>query len=350
MSFAANFIAIDFETANRRSDSACQLAAVVVRDGEIAESKMWMIRPEPFYFSPFNIDIHGISPDQVSEQPNFAEHWDDIASFLTIGPRQKMGARQEEQMCLVAHNAAFDVGVLTACLKTHHLQIPEFGYTCTRSIARQTWPRRPRFGLKPLSDWLGHTFRHHDALEDSVACAKILLAAGIQRQATSIDDLEKKLRLSRGTAGPWGKKGPKKSNARPRSSAAPKEKKKDAIGNASEPSKWFDLQRLMIRAEFIRPLSGKTVVFTGQMKGLTRREAELLAVRLGGNCSDTLSTATDLLIVGDADHSANADHSADATSVHEETAKKYQASGQPIRILSEDEFLGLIISTSNEAQ
>ena len=35
MGFAPNFTAIDFETASRRNDSACQLGAVVVRDGEI---------------------------------------------------------------------------------------------------------------------------------------------------------------------------------------------------------------------------------------------------------------------------------------------------------------------------
>ena len=38
MDFAADFTAIDFETASRRADSACQLAAVVVREGRIVTS------------------------------------------------------------------------------------------------------------------------------------------------------------------------------------------------------------------------------------------------------------------------------------------------------------------------
>ena len=55
MDFAADFTAIDFETASRRSDSACQLAAVRVREGRIVYQACWLIRPEPFYFSEFNI-------------------------------------------------------------------------------------------------------------------------------------------------------------------------------------------------------------------------------------------------------------------------------------------------------
>ena len=51
MAFLANFTAIDFETANRRRDSACQLAAVRVRDGQLDQERMWMIRPDPFFFS-----------------------------------------------------------------------------------------------------------------------------------------------------------------------------------------------------------------------------------------------------------------------------------------------------------
>ncbi len=105
MDFAANFTAIDFETANRRADSACQLAAVAVRDGKIADSVTWLIRPEPLYFSRVNIEIHGITPDQVRGEPDFGDLWPEIAEKISDD-------------CLVAHNAGFDIGVLLACLRT----------------------------------------------------------------------------------------------------------------------------------------------------------------------------------------------------------------------------------------
>jgi DNA polymerase-3 subunit epsilon len=123
MDFAANFTAIDFETASRRPDSACQLAAVRVRDGEMVDNRMWMIRPEPLYFSRSNIRIHGITPEQVQSEQSFGELWADISETLSDD-------------CLVAHNASFDIGVLLACLRSHRQSIPELHFTCTRAIAR----------------------------------------------------------------------------------------------------------------------------------------------------------------------------------------------------------------------
>ena len=165
MTFAANFTAIDFETANRRPDSACQLGAVVVRDGEIVDQRMWMIRPDPFFFSAGNIRIHGIRPADVDNEPDFAALWDELRPYVTDD-------------CLIAHNAGFDINVLVSCLKRHRLDVPELQFNCTRLIAKLAWPSRPRYGLKPLSNWLGVEFKHHDALEDSIACARLLARGG----------------------------------------------------------------------------------------------------------------------------------------------------------------------------
>jgi len=339
MAFPAEFIAIDFETANRRSDSACQLAAVVVRSGEISDSKMWMIRPKPFFFNPMNIGIHGISPTDVEHEPDFGERWHDIADYLRLTTGQ--GATGETSApCLVAHNASFDIGVLVACLKTHRLPIPEIQYTCTRSIARQTWPDRPRFGLKPLSDWLGVRFKHHDALEDSIACAKVLLAAGADRGATSLEDLEHRLKLSRGKAGAWGKRGPAKSRARRARAVGTIQSSQHGKDHppkleSFDQANAFELQRLFVRAEFIRPLQNQSIVFTGELRSLSREEAESLAKRLGGECQADVKETTNFLVVGRSTQSGK-----------ESSAKRYQASGSSIRILNEEEFLGLIVSGS----
>ncbi|MFK8113221.1 MAG: exonuclease domain-containing protein [Rubripirellula sp.] len=371
MGFAANFTAIDFETASRRTDSACQLAAVVVREGQIVDQTMWMIRPEPFYFSQSNIRIHGITPQTVSDEPSFGMLWPDIAR--TLGSD-----------VLVAHNASFDIGVLRGCLVAHGQSIPDLQFTCTRSIARRTWPHRPRFGLKPLATWLGIQFKHHDALEDSVACAKILLAAGIDREAESLEDLEKQLRLSRGHAGHWGYRGPsgrsKRTAERKPSSTAKKQEKTsivadqpmlpflfpDQIRRSDSPNRGsrkvrstsdryeinsppaqtgdestptgIDLQRLMLRAEFIRPLSGKQIVFSGRLRSLDSTQASELAARSGGSCQSSIDEKTDLLILGDEKSS---------TEPAREAAELLRKRGLPIQIVSEDEFLSLMISMSN---
>jgi DNA polymerase III subunit epsilon len=333
MTRAVNFTAIDFETANGNRDSACQLAAVIVRNGAIVDQAMWMIRPVPMYFSPSNIRIHGITPARVADEAVFGDLWNDIAA--------KIG-----NDCLVAHNASFDIGVLRACLMRHRCETPEMQYTCTRSIARRTWPHRHRFGLKPLAEWLGIRFQHHDALEDSIACAKILLAAGVDQQAQSLEELEKKLNLSRGTAGDWGQSGPsiRRRATSPRTGASNSTNLYPNSGRTAETKAGYlsapsappiDLQRLLIRAEFIRPLSGKRIVFAGRFRDLSSIQANNLASRLGGQTQDEIDAAVDLVVLGTMN--------SDDRNVQAEVDRINQ-SGANIRVVDEEGFFGLMIA------
>lgn len=292
-----DFTAIDFETANRRSDSACQLAAVVVEAGAIVDQKCWLIRPRPFFFSGFNIQIHGIRPEDVEQEPEFADLWPEIQAF--VGDR-----------CVVAHNAAFDIKVLTACLETHRLDVPELRFTCTRLIAKQTWPRWGRYGLKPVSDRLGIRFQHHDALEDSLACAKVLLAASNERQCPSLESLEQDLRIERGQCGPLGYRGARMARGRRSSGGASRggasrgrSRLAEAVGEPSvaEPSHdgpLIDVHRLMLRAEMVRSLTGKRVCISGSFRALSRDQVEALVRALGGDPHATSDPPADIWIQG----------------------------------------------------
>ena len=333
MDFAADFTAIDFETASRRGDSACQLAAVRVRGGKIVDHAMWLIRPDPFHFSRSNIQIHGITPQQVRDCPVFGDLWPEIAD-------------QIGDDCLVAHNAGFDIGVLLKCLERHRCDVPELQFTCTRAVARRCWPHLRRFGLKPLAEWLGIRFRHHDALQDSFACAKILLAAGIDQEATSLGDLESRLKLHRGTAGAWGYRGPA---GRRRRAGSPKSgRPTDATARSTpphesaphhdlygsgrprepeRPPQLVDWHRLMIRAEFVRPLDGMNVVFSGRLKSLSQDQAEKLATRLGGTCCSLIDESTDVIVLGAGRHDP-----VDTVS-------------ENVRVVSETEFFEFVVST-----
>ena len=305
--FPATFTSIDFETASRRPDSACQLGLVTVEQGRVTEESCWLIRPKPFIFHPSNIRIHGITPEQVCEEPEFSSLWGEI--------EEKIGGR-----CLVAHNASFDLRVLLSTLRTQRLPIPEFEYTCTRAIAKKTWPHLRRFGLKPLSDWLGIRFQHHDALEDALACAKLLLAAGMDQDCDDLPDLEKKLRLQRGRAGSWGMKGP--STQRKRSEKKRSEqrttnhlpfikpsdlpgfstsKKNNSRGDNADPAKpdsTADLQRLMIRLEFIRPLAQKKLFVSGPFREFSTQEIRQLVSRSGAILTENIDENPDFIIEG----------------------------------------------------
>ncbi|TWT52114.1 exonuclease domain-containing protein [Allorhodopirellula solitaria] len=323
-----DFTAIDFETATHQSDSACQLAAVRVRDHEIVDTASWLIRPRPFYISPRNIAIHGITPGMVSDAPEFEELWPEIAT-------------QFGDDCLIAHNASFDMGVLLACLRTHGHPVPEMQYSCTRAIARRTWPDQPRFGLKPLSDWLGIEFRHHDALEDSIACAKIALSAAEHIGAQTLEQLEEKLKLNRGVAGSWGKTGPSMSRRRStRSTAAASQRTEAQDPDVLVSAAGVDLQRLFVRAQWVQPLAGQRVVFTGVLSRIERADAEQLAQLCGGRCVSSVSKLTNLLVVGQSDPRTL--RSGRSQSTKELKVQELNAQGANVRVLSEDEFLRLI--------
>ena len=47
------------------------------------------------------------------------------------------------------------------------------------------------------------------------------------------------------------------------------------------------------------PLAGKKVVVTGAVPGLTRTEAQEAVERLGGQSSGSVSSATDLVVIGE---------------------------------------------------
>ena len=64
-----NFIAIDFETATSKRASICEVGICVVRNGEIAETRSWLVRPEDNYYQYWNIKVHGIRPQDTENAP-----------------------------------------------------------------------------------------------------------------------------------------------------------------------------------------------------------------------------------------------------------------------------------------
>ena len=61
-----NFIAIDFEIATGKRASICEAGICVVRDGEIVETRSWLVRPQGNSYSYWNMQIHGIRPNDTA--------------------------------------------------------------------------------------------------------------------------------------------------------------------------------------------------------------------------------------------------------------------------------------------
>lgn len=158
-----SFVAIDFETADMGRDSACAVGLVRVEGGLIVRTESRLIRPprRDFVFT----YIHGITWEDVADVPPFAQVWSEIRD-ITDGVD-----------FLAAHNAPFDRSVLHACCLAARLDPPPLPFECTVRHARKRWGIRPTTlpdVCRALKLTLG---RHHDALADAEACARIMIEA-----------------------------------------------------------------------------------------------------------------------------------------------------------------------------
>ena len=156
------FVALDFETADNSPDSACALGLVRVENHRIVQRTYSLIKPprQKFIFT----YIHGITWEDVANQPTFGELWPTYSPML------------EGIDFLAAHNASFDRSVLHRCCAAAGLEPPEIPFRCTVQLARRTWNIRPT-KLNNVCDHLGITLKHHFAASDAEACALIVIAA-----------------------------------------------------------------------------------------------------------------------------------------------------------------------------
>ena len=120
-----SFCAIDFETANTFRGSPCAVGLVKVVDGQVVDTRRWLMRPPEGYdeFDAFNIMLHGITPEMVRGEPRFAERLPEILAFADGLP-------------FVAHNAAFDMGVIRDACDASDSPGPTASYACTLVFSR----------------------------------------------------------------------------------------------------------------------------------------------------------------------------------------------------------------------
>ena len=183
-------LAIDFETANERRDSACAVGLAWIADGVVTRRAYRLIRPPELRFSYWNVRVHGIRADDVRDAPDFAsamaEFMPDIASTLVL-----------------AHNAPFDIGVLRAGLAACGRPVPRLRYLCTCDVARRAWPNEPSHGLAAMAARIGVAFRHHHAEEDAYACARLAVQAAAEAGTNRIAAMAERLGLTpRHASGP----------------------------------------------------------------------------------------------------------------------------------------------------
>ena len=175
-----DFTAIDFETANASSASACSVGLVKVRDGRVVDRAGWLIQPPPghAHFVEWNTRIHGIREEDVADAAGWAEQLPELLAFA-------------DDDILVAHNAGFDMGVIKAACLATELDVPRYSYLCSLQLARKTYTL-DSYRLPSVASAVGFAdFAHHDAIADAEACAAIMIDAAGRYGASELPALEK---------------------------------------------------------------------------------------------------------------------------------------------------------------
>ena len=309
-----DFIAIDFETANSNNNSACSIGLVCVEDNKIIDSKYYLIQPPIFEFDKKNIEIHGITPDDVRDKPKFNDVWKKICYLF-------------DENLIIAHNAQFDISVLKCLQIEYDLNINDFNYMCSIPISTKVC-EGVNNSLHERANYLGIEMgQHHNALDDAMTCANIVIETVNREREVSFESFLYRYKhlplrtFSEIKYQRYFRKGKKK---------------------RFEHVNIGDISPTVNEIFYIHQLSEKNIVFTGVLS-MPRQEAMQKVVNLGGVLKSGVSKKTDYLVVGAQDNSIVGD---DGLSNKEEKAYALIAQGFDIKIIDEDEFYCLLKNTS----
>jgi DNA polymerase-3 subunit epsilon len=280
-----NYLALDVETANADFSSICQLGIVHFKNGHIVDKKQSLIDPQD-YFDPFNVNIHGITEEDVKEAPTFADLYPELLEYL--------------QNQIIVHHMPFDKTAITRACAENDLEPLKPFWLDSAKVARRTWTNfaYKGYGLSNLADYLEIEFDHHDALEDAFAAGAIVHLA-CQYTQLNVEDWFDRI--------------------------------KKPIFNSKSSS-----QDINIEGNPEGPLYGENLVFTGSLS-FKRGEAGKMAAELGCNVTNSVTQKTTILVVGAQDKTKLAGYK--KSSKHRKAEDLINRKKLPIKILSEKDFM-----------
>ena len=152
----------DVETPNSDNNRMSAIGIVVIEDGCLVDHFYSLVNPQ-CRFDPFNIELTGITPAMAAAAPTFDVLWPQIKPYF-------------DDAVLVAHNAQFDMAVLSKCLRGYGLHWKDTAtYICTCKMSKACLPGMTNHRLNTLCAYYDIELDHHRADSDALACAHILL-------------------------------------------------------------------------------------------------------------------------------------------------------------------------------
>ena len=308
-----NFVALDFETANYKHTSICQVGIAVFENGEIVDKQSFLVKPTPNHFENLHISIHGIRPENVTDKPSFDKYWSSISHYF-------------ENREVIAHNASFDFSALRHTLQLFDIPFPNTTYYCSMLLSKRIMAGLMNYQLQTVCKEFNIEFDHHDALSDAVAAGKLIVELCRNQNVNSLKELSEKFNFRPG-------KLLNNDYISFSSSLARKSNTKTLFDRIESQTTEFDDEH---------PFYNKNIVFTGALSNLNRADAMQMVVNVGGLIKpDSLTRKTNYLVVGNYDYKQFGEG---FESSKLQKAKQYILNGQDIEIISENDFFKMIHS------
>ena len=175
------FVAFDIETTglNAQSDRMTEIGAIRFSGDRILETFNTFVDPQR-HIPPDITKLTGIRDSDVQGAPLEKEALEQFMAFVGDRP-------------IIAHNAHFDVGFMTACARRHAIRFSPV-FLDTLALSQALCPELKRFKLDIVSNHLGlPAFNHHRASDDAMVVARMMgkfLPMLRQQGARSVDDIE----------------------------------------------------------------------------------------------------------------------------------------------------------------
>ena len=175
------FVAFDIETTglNAMNDRMTEIGAVIFSGSEIKEVFNTFVDPQ-MHIPPDITELTGIKDSDVAGAPLEDEAMRMFIDFAGDRP-------------IIAHNAHFDVGFMSAASRRHGIKFSPV-FLDTLALSQALLPELKRFKLDTVSNHLGlPKFNHHRASDDALVAARIMgkfLPMLTAQGARTVDDIE----------------------------------------------------------------------------------------------------------------------------------------------------------------
>lgn len=309
-----SYVVIDTETTGLDYDfcNIIEISGIKVIDGKIVDSFSSLVQPPPVFITDAETDnvipeyideyisaLTGITNEELQNAPKIDSVYPNFVDFIGSS-------------ILIGHNVNFDINFLyDAGLRLgHHLSND---FIDTMRIARKLYPDLKHHRLRDIVEYLN--IDAHGAHRALVDCETTNSCYALMRH-TILENMTESAFAA---------------TFKPHYKGDGHSSRIDVASIVSQNSEFDETH----------PLYGKTVVFTGTLSSMLRKDAMQHVANVGGINSNSVTKSTNFLVIGSEEFASSVK---DGKTTKMKKAEALQLKGNDIQIISEKAFFDMLDS------